>query len=232
MKNILLFWFKVQASKFVRRELIHLYDVETTKQILSEYWQRYKKLELEVPKMPTLGGSVTVHLAAMSTAFYQELIIRGQSEEAATQLFYNIAWKVYEKMGKLSWWLAGGNNHTAYSRLLKTTKLFRAFPFNSPSYEWKDVQAQSNVVAFDCVRCPVAEYFKSKDLSRFCTKTWCTLDYPLAELWHSKLERTGSIAGGADKCDFRWIVNDKIASASEQITMEHKTTPQKNLSKY
>ena len=30
------------------------------------------------------------------------------------------------------------------------------------------------------------------------------MDYPLAELWHAKLERTGSIAGGADKCDFRW----------------------------
>jgi hypothetical protein len=28
----------------------------------------------------------------------------------------------------------------------------------------------------------------------------------LAELWHAKLERTGSIAAGADKCDF-WGTN-------------------------
>ncbi|MEO7582161.1 MAG: L-2-amino-thiazoline-4-carboxylic acid hydrolase, partial [Ferruginibacter sp.] len=48
------------------------------------------------------------------------------------------------------------------------------------------------------------EYFLSKGLSKFCTKTWCSLDYRLAELWHAKLERTGTIAGGADKCDFRW----------------------------
>ncbi len=210
MRNILLYWFRVQAAKSVRRILIPLYDPDTIKQILSGYWHMYQTLKPDIPAMPTLGGYVTVHLAAMSTAFYQELTARGQSEKAATQLFYEIAWKVYIKMGKLSWWLAGRGHRTVYSRLLKTTQLFRAFPFNSPSYEWKDVKTASNIVGFDCLRCPVAEYFKSNGLSEFCTKTWCTLDYPLAELWHAKLERTGSIAGGADKCDFRWVVNDKI----------------------
>ena len=206
MKNLLLYWFKVQASKFMRKELISLYDAETIQQILSGYWQRYQRLKPEVPAMPTVGGSVMVQLAAMSTAFYQELTARGQSEETSTQLFYDIAWKIYVKMGRLSWWLAGWGNRSTDGHLLKTTKLFRAFPFNSPSYEWKDVQTANNVVGFDWVRGPVAEYFQSKGLSKFCTKTWCSLDYPLAELWHAKLERTGSIAGGADKCDFRWTV--------------------------
>lgn len=204
MKSLLLYWFKVQASKFMRKELSPLYDAKTIKQILSGYWKRYQRLKPEVALMPTLGGSVMVHLAAMSTAFYQELTANGQSEESATQLFYDIAWKIYVKMGKLSWWLAGWGHRSIDNRLLQTTKLFRAFPFNSPSYEWKDVQTANNVVGFDCVRCPVAEFFKSKGLSKFCTKTWCSLDYPLAELWHAKLERTGSIAGGAGKCDFRW----------------------------
>jgi ubiquinone biosynthesis protein len=204
MKNLLLYWFKVQSFNSVRKELIHIYDPGTIKQILSCYWQRYQKLKSEVPAMATLGGNITVHLAAMSTAFYQELLARGQSEEAATKLFYDIAWKVYVKMGRFSWWLAGLGNQNIDNRLLKTTKLFRAFPFNSPSYQWKDVQTASNVVGFDCVRCPVAEYFQSKGLSKFCTETWCSLDYPLAELWQAKLVRTGSIAGGADKCDFRW----------------------------
>jgi ubiquinone biosynthesis protein len=204
MKNILLYWFKGQASKFMSRELLVLYDAETIKKILSGYWERYQTLKPEVPGMPTLGGSVMVHLAAMSTAFYQELTARGQSEGTTTQLFYDVAWKIYVKMGRLSWWLSGWGNRSIDSHLLKTTKLFRAFPFNSPSYEWKDVKTADNVVGFDCLRCPVAEYFQSKGLSKFCTETWCSLDYPLAELWHSKLERTGSIAGGADKCDFRW----------------------------
>jgi len=89
MINLLLYWFKAQASKFMRKELIPLYDAETIKQILSGYWQRYQRLKPEVPGMPTLGGSVMVHLAAMSTAFYQEFTAREQSEETATQLFWH-----------------------------------------------------------------------------------------------------------------------------------------------
>ncbi|MEO7212041.1 MAG: L-2-amino-thiazoline-4-carboxylic acid hydrolase [Mucilaginibacter sp.] len=208
MKNLLLYWFKIQAAKSAKIELIKLYDIETVKQILSSYWQRYQKLKPDVPVMPTLGGYVTVHLAALSTAFYHELTTRGQNEEATAKIFYDIAWKVYIKMGKLSWWLAGWRNRNNYGRLLKTTQLFRAFPFNSPSYKWQDIKIADNVVGFDCLKCPVAEYFQSKRLSKFCTQTWCSLDYPLAQLWHAKLKRTGSIAGGADKCDFRWTAED------------------------
>jgi ubiquinone biosynthesis protein len=210
MKNLLLYWFKLQAAKSAKIELIKLYDIETVKQILSSYWQRYQELKPEVPVMPTLGGYVTVHLATLSTAFYNELTAKGQNEEATAKIFYDIAWKVYIKMGKLSWWLAGWRNRKVYGRLLKTTQLFRAFPFNSPSYKWQDIKTGDNVVGFDCLKCPVAEYFQSKGLSKFCTQTWCSLDYPLAQLWHAKLERTGSIAGGADK--FRWTAEDPLRS--------------------
>jgi len=61
MKSLLLYWFKVQASKFMRKELIPLYDADTIKQILSGYWQRYQRLKVEVPAMPTLGGSEHPH---------------------------------------------------------------------------------------------------------------------------------------------------------------------------
>lgn len=216
MKDVLLFWFKVQGAKSAKDALINFYDKSTTKNIINGYWVRCQKLKPSLPIMPTLGGSITVNLAALSTAFYQELTARGQTDEAATQIFYDIALKVYEKMGKLSWWMAGGSRNI-YSRLLKTTQLFRAFPFNSPSYEWIDVQTSSNIVGFNCVKCPVAEYFKTNGLSKFCTKTWCSLDYPLAKLWHARLERTGSIAGGAEKCDFRWIVNENTDKETQKI---------------
>ena len=169
--RLILYWFKVQSFKSVKSEHIYLYDMGTIKQLLSSYWQRYQKLKPEIPLMPTVGGCITVHLAAMSTAFYQEMTERGQKEAAATKLFYDIAWKVYVKLGRLSWRLAGRSNQNGYSRLLKTTKLFRAFPFNSPSYEWRNVKTAGNIVGFDCLRCPVAEYFRHKSLSKFCTQT-------------------------------------------------------------
>ena len=207
MRILLQYWFKIQAAKAAKIILAPHFKSNEVRDILQGYWQRYLQLKPEVPAMPTMGGSLMLHLSAMSTAFYKELTSRGKSEEITTQLFYDIAWKIYQKMGRFSWWLAGIGNRSSYSRLLKATKLFRAFPFNSPSYLWKDVEAGNNVVGFNCVKCPVAEYFQTKGLSEFCVKTWCALDYPLAEQWGGQLERKSSIAGGAKVCNFRWKVN-------------------------
>lgn len=203
---LVLYWFKIQASKAAKIVLAPHFNSNEVGNILYGYWQRYIQLKPEVPKMPTFGGSLMLHLSAMSTGFYQELRAKGKDEETTTQLFYAIGWKVYQKMGRLSWWLAGIGNRTGYERLLKATKLFRTFPFNSPSYQWRDVTTEKNVVGFDCLKCPVAEYFETKGLSKFCTQTWCKLDYPLAELWNARLERSGSIAGGSKTCDFRWEI--------------------------
>jgi ubiquinone biosynthesis protein len=136
----------------------------------------YLRLKHDVPAIPNLGGSLWLHLSAMSPGFYQELTARGKNAVWITQIFYDIAWRVYRKMGRVSCWLADVGNRNRYNRLLKATKLFRAFPFNSPSYQWKDVRTENNMVGFDCLKCPVAEYFQTKGLSEFCTKTWCALD--------------------------------------------------------
>jgi len=209
IKKLILYGFRIQAAKAAGPFLVNHYNKKEIQEIFDCYWEKYLQLKIEIAPQPTLGGTLMVHLAAMSTAFYQELTLRGQTEETATQMFHDIAWKVYVKMGKLSWWLAGRGNR--YQHLLKATKLFRKFPFNNPSYVWQDVKTTNNVVRFNCLKCPVAEYFKSKGLSEFCVATWCALDYPLAKMWDAKLERTGSIAGGAAKCDFQWILNvDKV----------------------
>lgn len=209
MRNLMLYWFKIQAAKATKSVLAPYFNRDEVLDILHSYWQRYLMLKSDVPAMPTLGSSLMIHLSAMSTGFYQELISRGKSEEMTTQLFYNIAWKVYQKMGRFAWWLAKSRSRKTYKRLLTATKLFRAFPFNSPAYRWKDVKTDKNVVGFDCLKCPVAQYFQPKGLSQFCVKTWCALDFPLAEIWDSQLERTRSIAGGASTCDFRWMVKPK-----------------------
>lgn len=209
IRDLTLYWFKTQATKAAGDILIASYEKEEVNEILTGYWQKYLILKKDLPKLPTLGGTIMVHLAAMSNAFYQELVATGKTKQEATKLFFDIAWKIYVKMGKLSWLLAGIRRRNKYNRLLKATQLFRAFPFNSPSYVWHDVATENNVVGFDCAKCPVAEYFIKNDLAEFCAATWCALDYPLAGLWHAELKRTGSIAGGADKCDFRWIIKQE-----------------------
>jgi len=203
--NVLLYWFKIQAKKAAYNVLGSNYSNEQIKEILNGYWKRYNLLKTELEDQPTLGGRLMVNLAAMSVAFYNEFSARGIGHVETTKSFYEISWIVYKKLGKFSWWMAGFRGRTGYSRLKKATELFRAFPFNNPSYKWQNVSTKEGVVGFDCLKCPVAEYFKSKGLADFCVDTWCALDFPLAEQWDSRLIRASNIAGGAQKCDFRWI---------------------------
>jgi L-2-amino-thiazoline-4-carboxylic acid hydrolase-like protein len=204
MKNLILLWFKWQTLKSGKRVLRSHFDKEEIDQVLKGYWHRYLLLKPEVPRLPTVGGRIMVQLAAMSTAFYLELTSRGIDEKATTKLFYDLAWAVYEKMGRSTWNLTGLGQRSRTDRLALATRLFRKFPFNSPSYQWSDQSRPDNTVCFNCLKCPVAEYFETKNLSKFCVETWCAFDFPLAELWDGKLERTGTIAGGSEICDFKW----------------------------
>jgi len=205
MKNLILYWFKWQTAKSGRQILAQSFNRVETEQILKGYWQRYLILKPEVPLMPSLGGGIMVQLAAMSTAFYLELTSRGKDEKTVTKMFYDIAWIVYEKIGKYTWKLTRWNKKSNIDRLILATRLFRKFPFNSPSYEWSEQPSLNHTVCFNCLKCPVAAYFETKNLSKFCVETWCALDFPLAQLWNGKLERTGSIAAGAKVCDFKWL---------------------------
>lgn len=205
MKNLILYWFRWQTTKAGKRILTQDFTHEEIEPILKGYWQRYLTLKPNVPQMPSVGGGIMVQLAAMSTAFYLELISRGKDEKTSTEIFYNIVWIVYKKMGKYTWKLTGWKKRSSINRLVLATRLFRKFPFNSPSYRWSDQPNLDNTVCFNCLKCPVAEYFEINNLSKFCVETWCAFDFPLAQLWDGELQRTGSIAGGSEVCDFKWI---------------------------
>jgi hypothetical protein len=58
-------------------------------------------------------------------------------------------------------------------------------------------------IAFDVVRCPIANYFRGEESNDLCVASWCNLDYALAELTHEKLVHTKTLVRGDDRCDFR-----------------------------
>ncbi len=145
-----------------------------------------------------------VQLSALTLAMYEALRVAGQSADGATRLIYEVGWLVYTKMGAVPWAMAGAFSQDGYEKLRFATTAFRTFPFDSPSYGWQDRAAGPGVVAFNCLKCPVADYFRAQNESDLCVNTWCKLDYPLARQWGAELTRTGTIASGAPMCDFRW----------------------------
>jgi ubiquinone biosynthesis protein len=53
----------------------------------------------------------------------------------------------------------------------------------------------------------VAAFFIGQDAAELCVRTWCALDYPLAQKWGGRLERSGTLAMGMKHCDFRWHID-------------------------
>ncbi|MEJ2487725.1 MAG: penicillin acylase family protein [Anaerolineales bacterium] len=50
----------------------------------------------------------------------------------------------------------------------------------------------------------VAELMKSNGASELCVESWCGVDFGLVEIFGGELKRSGTIAMGKGKCDFRF----------------------------
>ena len=172
--------------------------------LMRQTWDRYYELEPSVAIQATLGAVFTTHAAALVLAMHETLLRHGVAAAESHRLIYDIGWSVYRQMAEPPLLVASAFTRDPQKRLKLATDLFRSFPFGSPSYEWRDVPSLDGAIAFDCVKCPVAEFFASHDSSELCVQTFCRLDFPLAETWGGQLKRAGTIASGAQRCDFHW----------------------------
>jgi len=172
--------------------------------VMKQTWDRYYELESSVAVQPNLGAVFTTHAAVLILAMHETLLRHGVATAESHHLIHDIVWSVYRQMGEPPLLIASAFTRDPHKRLKLATDLFRSFPFGSPSYEWRDISSTDGAIAFDCLKCPVAEFFASHNASELCVQTFCQLDFPLAETWGGQLERKGTIASGAERCDFRW----------------------------
>jgi ubiquinone biosynthesis protein len=173
-------------------------------ELIEEALSRYRELEPSVKIQPTLGAVFTTHAAALILAMHETLVRHGCSASQSHQLIHDIAWRVYQQMAEPPLLIASAFTQDPSKRLKIATDVFRSFPFGAPSYEWRSVQSTDGAIAFDCLKCPVAEFFADRGASELCIRTFCELDFPLARAWGGQLRRSGTIASGAGHCDFRW----------------------------
>jgi ubiquinone biosynthesis protein len=182
--------------------------------LMKQTWDRYYELEPSVAIQPTLGAVFTTHAAALILAMHETLLRHGVAAAESHRLIYDIAWSVYRQMGEPPLLIGAAFTRDPRKRLKLATDMFRNFPFGSPSYGWRDVPGLDGAIAFDCVKCPVAEFFASQNASALCVQTFCRLDFPLAETWGGRLDRNGTIASGAERCDFRWYPLEPAGSGT------------------
>ncbi|MEO8505793.1 MAG: AarF/UbiB family protein [Acidobacteriota bacterium] len=181
--------------------------------VLKQVWNRYYELEPSIAIQPNLGAVFTTHLAGATLAMHEVLLRHGIPAADSYRLIYDIGWRIYVQMGEVPLTVASAFTRDPGKRLKLATDIFRAFPFSAPSYGWRDVPCADGAIAFDCTKCPVAEFFGEHDASEVCVQTFCRLDFPLAEKWGGQLRRSGTIASGAPMCDFHWTPRDPTERA-------------------
>jgi ubiquinone biosynthesis protein len=187
-------------ARFSRREV---------RRLLRDALRDYDHQRSSILREKEAGTRFMVHFAALTLGLYRALLARGVGEVEARRWTCEVPWLAYEKMATVPWVLAASTTRDPLRRFKRATNLLRRFPFRAPTYDIVDVPSEEDVIALDVRRCAVAEYFQARGLASLCVDTWCNLDPPLARKWGARLERTGTLAQGAERCDFRWRVEPR-----------------------
>jgi hypothetical protein len=175
--------------------------------ILDEVWHGYDQLAPFIPREPKLGNRMNMLLACITYSCLQVMISTGVERKYAIELIGDMAWKVYERWGRLARFAARMFTNEPRGQLRMAVNMFLRFPFTPPGYRFERVPNQ-NGISFDMLRCPIAEYFQSQAAADLCINTWCNLDFPLTEMWGGRLDRGKTLAAGDSRCDLRFNVSE------------------------
>lgn len=179
------------------------FDATNMDHIYEQAWRNFDMLSGDVPEALTVGNKMNLMLACLSLSAFRALMAVGVEREYAVVLFADAAWKVYEKWGALPAFISRFLTRDPVKRMRLCVNLFLRFPFNPPGYVFERLPSDDGI-SLDMLRCPIAEYLSANGAADLCVGSWCNLDYGLAEMWGGRLERTGTLAAGADRCGFRF----------------------------
>lgn len=177
-------------------------------EVLKETWGVYDRLSPEVPREAKVGSQMNVLLSCLTVACLEVLMARGTEREYAIELIGDVAWKVYERWGRIPIALARLRTPNPRDRMRLSVNMFLRFPFSPPGYRFERLPSDEGI-ALDMIRCPVAEYMRGQSASDLCVGTWCNLDFALAEMWGGWLERSDTLAAGCRSCNFHFKANTR-----------------------
>lgn len=194
-------------NKAVRKSLSDDFKKDNIACLLSNTWN----LHQDIPKSSTRNMSRMVSLllssASNSIAMYRALIEMGIPDKIAKKYIEKVNWEIGKYIGAPIYFLSKICIKKPLYRINWINDLLWKYLFTEP---FKRVPVESDAdVAFNVIRCPFHEYFKSQDLLELCESASCCHDYLLAEEWHSKFVRTQTLASGSDHCDFRFYTSDR-----------------------
>jgi hypothetical protein len=183
------------------------------KRIFADAATRTQELASGVPREPTLGARLMLTSGIWSLAIYHAIRAAGAEVDHATDLCTDYLWVSYRRNVRRARWLGRLGQRDPEKQMARIQERFLRFPLESPGYDCR-LEDVAGCYAYDIRRCPVQDYFRKQgeEALEFFRRSWCTLDYPLAEhlVRGGRYTRSKVLSDGDPMCDMRWSVQHGI----------------------
>ena len=150
------------------------------------------------------AGAINVRMAAYLLALERSFIAEGVTQASARELLrtglfavMRAIWKVPDAI------LERVGPKDAIERTRLRQRIAQRLYFRDPDWSMREVAADHGF-GIDVERCVMADYLASHGAASLCADVLCAQDLLMASARGELLERTGTIAGGAARCDFRF----------------------------
>jgi len=206
-------WFEILFSRYLLRTALKLWaekqitpvlDSQNIPTILKSTWGIYHNRIKQMPRQANLGNWLVMHFAFLTHSAYLAMRDFGLTDETAVGLIQDLTWQITSTWTKRTKRVSTSFFRSQQGQLKFFVGLIMKTLFSTPAYRFK-MGEMENGFYLDVLQCPVAELMKSKGVPDLCIKSWCGVDFGLVELLGGELVRTGTIAMGKEKCDFRFF---------------------------
>ncbi len=200
---------KVRAKKaprgmrrIARRQLLRELGLDRSWQVLTAADESYPAIAARLPPSG-FGAGHLLRIGAYAIALRHALDQIGHDESKANALISDIVFAsvmpartALHRLGRL-------RHRNAMDAAGWSSRLARRVYYTEPDWEMQDVPVASGF-GMDVNRCVIAEFFQSFDMSDLCQAAICDQDIRSAAHHGLVLTRSGTLAGGSDRCDFRY----------------------------
>ncbi len=200
-------------SQFRKKEesFKHILALEFSAEAETILQEMHAEFLAMLPRLPYIGGDknlLTENLvvSAWFLSLYKTLKKRGYDDDLIGDLCYRIAEDFVRKQpqwaAKLQGVLAGTGLFKFIYRKLSEKSQKREYSGDFV-VQFVEGSGEHFDYGFDFTECGICKLFQAENASQF-TKHMCRIDYLTTSFNGIELIRTGTIANGHEKCDFRF----------------------------
>lgn len=151
------------------------------------------------------GANHLLRIGAYALALHKALVDQSVEPDIATGLVSDVVFAAIRPSRDALVSVARLRHRDRLRRALWTSRMARRFYYSEPDWEMEGVPVDDGF-GMDVTRCVVAEFFEARGMSEFCERVICDQDARDAAHRGITFVRSGTLAGGAARCDFRYYV--------------------------